>query len=132
MTNYEYPELFENLDRKINHWAQLKAETGADGVAEKMAEINSLIAEKLAELRALPDDAALQAQEPNDLDGIRELRPAGACRYWTELPQAIYRDRLEGAMLGRFAGNILGSIVELWDIEKMERWAAYLGIPSRR
>ena len=127
MTNYEYPELFENLDRKINHWAQLKAETGADGVAEKMAEINSLIAEKLAELRALPDDPVLRAAEPDDLAGIRELRPAGARRYWTELPQAIYRDRLEGAMLGRFAGNILGSIVELWDIEKMERWAAYLG-----
>ena len=127
MTNYEYPELFENLDRKINLWAQLKAETGADGVAEKMAEINSLIAEKLAELRALPDDPVLRAAEPDDLAGIRELRPAGARRYWTELPQAIYRDRLEGAMLGRFAGNILGSIVELWDIEKMERWAAYLG-----
>ena len=29
MTKYEYPELFENLDRTINLWAQLKAETGA-------------------------------------------------------------------------------------------------------
>ena len=127
MTNYKYPELFENLDRKINLWAQLKAETGADGVAEKVAEINSLIDEKLAELRALPDDAALQAQEPNDLDGIRALRPAGLRRYWNELPAETFRDRLEGAILGRFAGCILGSIVECWEIETMERWAAYLG-----
>ena len=127
MTKYEYPELFENLDRTINLWAQLTAETGAAGVTEKVSEINSVIAEKLAELRALPDDPALRDAEPNDLDGIRALRPAGARRYWTELPEATYRDRLEGAMLGRFAGCTLDSIVECWDIEKMERWAAYLG-----
>ncbi len=35
MTKYEYPELFENLDRTINLWAQLKAETGAAGVDGK-------------------------------------------------------------------------------------------------
>ena len=127
MTKYEYPELFENLDRTINLWAQLTAETGAAGVTEKVSEINSVIAEKLAELRALPDDPALRDAEPNDLDGIRALRPAGARRYWTELPEATFRDRLEGAMLGRFAGCTLDSIVECWDIEKMERWAAYLG-----
>ena len=44
MTKYEYPELFENLDRTINLWAQLKAETGAAGVTEKVSEINSVIA----------------------------------------------------------------------------------------
>ena len=86
-----------------------------------------MIAEKLAELRALPDDSDLRAAEPDDLAGIRALRPAGTRRYWSALPEATYRDRLEGALLGRFAGNVLGSIVELWDIEKMERWAAYLG-----
>ena len=127
MTKYEYPEQFENLDRTINLWAQLKTETGAAGVTEKVAEINAVIMEKLAELRALPNDPALQAAEPNDLEGIRVLRPAGVRRYWTALPTESYRDRLEGAILGRFAGCVLGSIVECWDIEKMERWAAYLG-----
>ena len=28
---------------------------------------------------------------------------------------------------GRFAGCVLGSIVECWEVEKMEGWAAYLG-----
>ncbi len=127
MSNYNYPAELENIDRAINLWAQLKTETGAIGVADKVAEIKELIEEKLAELRALPDDAALQQQEPDDLAGIRTLRPAGARRQWTSLPEATYRDRIQGAILGRFAGCILGSIVECWEIEKMERWAAYHG-----
>ena len=127
MSNYDYPDSLENVDRMINLWAQLKTETGAAGVTEKVAEINAVIAEKLAELRALPDDRALQDAEPDDLDGIRALRPEGVRRYWTELPSETYRDRIEGAILGRFAGCLLGSIVECWEIEKMEKWAAYLG-----
>jgi ADP-ribosylglycohydrolase len=127
MTPYNYPEPLQDIDRKINAWAQLKAETGAVSVSEKMAEIKALIDEKLAELRALPEDASLKAAEPDDLDGIRALRPHGVRRYWTELPEATYRDRLTGAWLGRCAGCTLGSIVELWTPEQMERWAAYLG-----
>ena len=61
MSNYNYPDALENIDREINLWAQLKTETGAVGVADKVAEINALIAEKLAELRALPDDRRLAA-----------------------------------------------------------------------
>ena len=127
MTLHDYPQPLENLDARINLWAQLKTETGAAGVADKVAEINAVIAEKLAELRALPDDAALSEAEPNDLEGIRALRPAGERRYWNALPEAEYRDRLQGAIFGRFAGCVLGSIVECWEIDKMEGWAAYLG-----
>ncbi|MYD09234.1 MAG: ADP-ribosylglycohydrolase family protein [Chloroflexi bacterium] len=127
MSPYNYPELLNDLDRQINLWAQLKAETGATGVADKVREIDALIAEKLAELRALPDDPALRAAEPDDLDGIRALRPPGERRHWNKLPESTYRDRLEAALLGRFSGCVLGSIVECWEVEQMERWADYLG-----
>ncbi len=127
MSNYKYPDPLENLDRQINLWAQLKTESGAAGVADKVAEINALIAEKLAEMRALPDDPALRQAEPDDLPGIRALRPDGKRRIWNELPEAVYRDRLEAALLGRFSGCVLGSIVECWEVEQMERWAEYLG-----
>ena len=126
MTNYNYPEPLQDIERTINYWAQHKAETGAAGVDDKMAEIRALLDQKLTELRALPEDPALRAAEPDDLDAIRALRPDGIRRYWTELPEAAYRDRLEGAWLGRCAGNVLGSIVELWEPDKMEQWAAYL------
>ena len=46
MPCYDYPEPLENVERAINLWAQLKTETGAAGVAEKVAEIQSAIAEK--------------------------------------------------------------------------------------
>lgn len=127
MSIYNYPDELENVDRSINLWAQLKTETGAPGVADKVDEINAFIAEKLAELRALPDDPALQSAEPDDLAGIRALRPEGARRLWSTLPEDSYRDRIEGAILGRFAGCVLGSIVECWEIDKMEGWADYLG-----
>ena len=127
MRPYHYPEPLQDLERAINLWAQLKAESGAPGVADKLAEVRAVLEDKLSELRALPEDPALSAAEPDDLDGIRALRPDGPRRYWIGLPEAEYRDRLEGAWLGRCAGCTLGSIVELWEPEKMERWAAYLG-----
>ncbi|MCY4064205.1 MAG: ADP-ribosylglycohydrolase family protein [Chloroflexi bacterium] len=127
MKPYKYPEPLQDIERAINPWAQHTAETGAAGLDEKVAEIRALLAEKLAELRALPEDPALRAAEPDDLDAIRALRPDGERRYWTELPEATYRDRLAGAWLGRCAGNGLGAIVELWEIDKMEAWAEYLG-----
>ena len=126
MRLYEYPEKVGAWERKLNAYAQQKVEFGAPGVAEKVAEIEALLAEKIAELDALPNDAALAATEPDDLEAIRSLRPDGARRLWTSLP-GDFRERLEGSWLGRCAGCTLGSIVEGWTVERMEEWAAYLG-----
>ncbi len=126
MPLFEYPEAISKWDRKIKAYAQQKVEFGAPGVAEKVAEIEALIAQKIAELDALPNDAALAKAEPDDLEAIRRLRPAGARRLWTALPDD-FRERLEGSWLGRCAGCTLGSIVEGWTVERMEQWAEYLG-----
>ncbi|MCY3865465.1 MAG: hypothetical protein OXG68_08485, partial [Chloroflexi bacterium] len=85
MRLYEYPEKVAAWERKINAYAQQKVEFGAQGVAEKVAEIEALIAEKVAELDALPNDAALTQAEPDDLETILSLRPAGSRRMWTSL-----------------------------------------------
>ena len=50
MRLYVYPEKVAMLERKINAYAQQKVEFGAQGVAEKVAEIEAVIAEKVAEL----------------------------------------------------------------------------------
>jgi ADP-ribosylglycohydrolase len=126
MRLYEYPEKIGMWERKINAYAQQQVEFGAQGVAEKVAEIEAMLMAKVAELDALTIDAELAGREPDDLETIRSLRPAGRRRLWTELGDD-FRERLEGSWLGRCAGCTLGSIVEGWSVERMEEWAAYLG-----
>ncbi|MCY4466330.1 MAG: ADP-ribosylglycohydrolase family protein [Chloroflexi bacterium] len=126
MQLFDYPEAVSGWDQTLTRYAMLKTEYGAEGVAEKMAEIQAALQQKLDELIALPDDEMLAQAEPDDLGEIQALRPAGARRMWSSLADD-FRDRLEGALLGRCAGCTLGSIVEGWDVGRMERWAAYLG-----
>ena len=128
MKLWDYPDPVENWDLTINRYATQKVEFGAQGVAEKVAEIEALLRQKIAELDALPNDPELEKAEPDDLAAIRSLRPAGSRRLATSLP-ADFRDRLEGAWLARCAGCTLGSIVEGWKVDRMERWAAYIGDP---
>ena len=126
MRLFEYPDKVAAWERLVNAYAQQKVEFGASGVAEKVAEIEALLKQKVAELDALTNDAELAKAEPDDLETIRSLRPDGSRRIWTSLSDD-FRDRLEGSWLGRCAGCTLGSIVEGWTVERMEQWAAYLG-----
>lgn len=126
MQLFDYPEALSGWDATFTRYAMMKTEYGAEGVADKMAEIQAALQQKLDELIALPDDEKLAQAEPDDLGAIQALRPAGARRMWPSLADD-FRDRLEGALLGRCAGCTLGSIVEGWDVARMERWAAYLG-----
>lgn len=65
-----------------------------------------------AELMAVPQDPALAAAEPNDLDSIRALRPEGPrdLRYSPSEEEAL--DRFHGAWTGRAVGCALGKPVE--------------------
>ena len=93
---------------------------------EKVAEIEALLKQKVEELAAMPEDVELANAEPDDLPSILKLRPSGSRRIWSSVGDD-FRDRLEGSWLGRCAGCTLGSIVEGWSVERMEKWAAYLG-----
>ena len=126
MKLFNYPDKVQRWERMLNAYAQQKVEFGAQGVAEKVAEIEAVIKQQIAELDALPNDSALQAAEPDELPDILALRPEGVRRMWTDLPDD-FRDRLEASFLARCAGCTLGSIVEGWTVERMENWAAYLG-----
>lgn len=128
MKLFDYAADLEGWELTINRYAKQKVEFGAQGVAEKVAEIEALLKQKVAELDALPNDPELERAEPDDLEAIRALRPPGARRMQTALPDD-FRDRLEGAWLARCAGCTLGSIVEGWKVDRMEAWAAYLGDP---
>ena len=128
MKLFNYPDLLENWEQTINRYAWQKVEFGAEGVAEKLNEIEALLKQKVAELDALPNDPELEKAEPDDLPSILALRPEGSRRLLSALPDD-FRDRLEGAWLGRCAGCTLGSIVEGWTVQRMQDWATYLGDP---
>ena len=126
MKLFDYPDFMENWELMIKRYAMQKIEFGATGVAEKVAEIEALLKQKVEELAAMPEDAELANAEPDDLPSILKLRPSGSRRIWSSVGD-VFRDRLEGSWLGRCAGCTLGSIVEGWSVERMEEWAAYLG-----
>ena len=107
------------LARQVDFYSQLKHEYGARGIEKAVARVRRDIESGIRKLRALAIDRALARKEPNRLADIKKLRPRGARRIWTSFDRKKYLDRLEGAMLGRFAGCTLGAPVESWAIEKM-------------
>lgn len=90
-----------------------------------LAEAEQSLKNCISKLDKLPIDAALAEKEPSDLNIIKSLRPESANReMWTKFDKKLYKEKLEGAFLGRCAGNALGAMVEFWPIEKMKKLAA--------
>jgi len=111
----------------LEFYAQLKHEQGAAGISEQVAAIEAELTLALAAVQALPGDPALAAREPDNLAAIRTLRPAAPRAIWPSFDEKEYRRRLEGALLGRFAGCTLGAPVEGWAVNRMEAWAHEIG-----
>ena len=74
--------------------------------------------------RRLYEDAAASADEPDDYPRILalcgEARPAK--------PVGDLHGRIKAALLGRFAGCVLGAPVEMWDLWNMENMAKSCGM----
>ena len=84
----------------LNEYADLMVEYQATGVKEVMDEIDAQLENAIQKILALPQNAALRKNEPDDLEEIRALRPEGKRRFAGGLPDG-YEDRLAGAFLGR-------------------------------
>jgi ADP-ribosylglycohydrolase len=120
---YPDPVKFKHLLEQLYLFGHLKHEYGARRIDAVVSKGEHELQSILEELRALPIDESLARQEPDDLTSIRQLRPNGPRRLWNDIDYALYRERLEGALLGRMAGNVLGAPVEFWSIERMENLA---------
>ncbi len=120
-----YPKIpdFNKLGEWFKLFAQLKSEHGSKGVGKVLLAAEKSMKAYISELEKLPIDENLAKKEPNDLKSIRELRPSGPRRIWDSFDKQRYMDRIEGALLGRFAGCILGAPVEFWPVEKMQALA---------
>lgn len=126
----QYPKIpdFKKLGMLYTEYARLKHETGTDKdtLTACLENIESTMKKMLDELKALPESKAQAAAEPNDLNEILSLRPEGKRKLWKTFDEKRYKEKLEGALMGRFAGCTLGAIVEFWSIEAMENWASYI------
>jgi ADP-ribosylglycohydrolase len=124
-----YPEIpdFHHLANGLAEYSRLAHEYGAENIQVVLEEAYRNMRASVDKLQNLAIDPILAAKEPNRLDQIHLLRPAGPRRIWQAFDEASYLEKLEGAMLARFAGCTLGAIVEFWSIENMEKWAAHIG-----
>ena len=79
------------------------------------------------ELIDLPEDPGFPFREPDDLDGIRALRPQSSKRrYALTGADGHLFDRLHGAWLGRCAGCTLGGPGETFRPRTRQRLSEYL------
>jgi ADP-ribosylglycohydrolase len=108
---------------QMSLYAQLKHEYGAAGIESVFAEAEKALSACLDRMRNLPIDPELAKKEPNELRKVKARRPDGPRRLWERFDRKAYLERLEGAMLGRFAGCTLGAPVEGWPIDRMENLA---------
>ncbi len=110
-------------------YGQLKQDQGAPDLGAWWTKTERTLAALLEELRSMPVDGVQAQREPNDLPGIRSLRPAGPRRMWDYINKSVYQEKLAGALLGRMAGNILGAPVEGCQPAFMENLARENGDP---
>ena len=127
----DYPHVpnFNQLSEQLALYSQLQHEYGAQGIEPILAQAAEALQRAVVALKALPPDTALAHQEPDDLPSLHSLRPAGPRRLWQQLDPALFPAKLEGALLGRMAGNVLGAPVEFWPIERMQALAKETGSP---
>lgn len=110
----------------ITRYLRLSAEYGCSEKGSRIYEgLKNDISSRIAQFQELVLEQK-DADEPDDLEGIRRLRPGGPRRLLYELPQD-YSSRLRGAFYGRMAGCTLGAALEFNPIETMKAWAEYFG-----
>lgn len=124
-----YPKVpdYNAIANALELYSQLKHEYGAKGISPILKDAEKCMKDALKRVKALPIDRALAKKEPNNLAGIQALRPKGPRRMWDGFDKAEYQKRLEGALIGRFAGCTLGAPVEFWSISDMKELADEIG-----
>lgn len=121
-----YPDFEKNyiLLRQIEDYARYKYENHCKGIHSYIKELENNLKKFLNNLKKFPIPSEVKKNKPSSLEDIKILRPQGPRRLILSLEEIPdYYDRLEGALLCRFAGCTLGACVEGWSPERMENLA---------
>lgn len=120
---------FQQFKPKLDYLetaASLALENGSDAAAVKTVydALTAALEQSTTVLTRLYEAAAVSADEPDTYPEILAL--CGPARPVQAVGQL--RDRIKAALLGRFAGCVLGAPVEMWDIWNMENLAKSCGM----
>lgn len=110
---------------RLSEYASLKTEHGCGSEVGRLYEkLKNALEDTEKELCALEPDAVLAAKEPDDYEAIEALCEGG------NLTAAVpdLDEKMAGAVLGRFAGCLLGIPVEMWSIPTMKNLAKHCGM----
>lgn len=122
------PVWFQEKVDDITRYLKLSSEFGCGEEGARIFEnFKEDILKRISEFESLVL-AQKDAEEPDDLEGIRRLRPAGPRKMTGEI-RADYMERLRGAFYGRMAGCTLGAALEFNPIATMKAWAEYFSEP---
>ena len=122
MNNYPQIPDFNSKGELLKCYAQLKHEYGVENIEKLLNIIEDCMDSGLRQLKNLSAAEEIKKRKPNDLRKIKALRPEGHRKMKNSLKED-YKERLAGALLGRFTGCTLGAPVEFWSIDKMKRLA---------
>ncbi|MCL2462550.1 MAG: ADP-ribosylglycohydrolase family protein [Defluviitaleaceae bacterium] len=120
---------FSNFGRilaQISDYAALLTEYGRGEESLKIAEyLDAELRGSLDAVKRLETEASHSEEEPDDYEAILKLRKGGNVPAKT-IPDL--RERMAGAVMGRFAGCTLGIPVEGWSVADMKQLAEYNGM----
>lgn len=118
----------QTLAELLAEYANLQSEydnrEGASRIYEKALEE---LEARIEQLRTLPPQEQLAAREPDGYEEILAQRPEGPRRLKCRLDEAQLREKMAGAVLGRFAACMLGVPVEGWQPSDIQAMAKQFG-----
>ncbi len=125
----------DEIKRKVesfNDYCGLLTEYGCDDetIRAEFAELEGNVENALSRIKEQVKARACCADEPNSYEDIVNASLGGN----EKLTAGDLENKIKGAIVARFAGCILGALVENWSIEKMKSKAEYEGIgyPPKR
>lgn len=113
----------------IDEYGLMKCEYGCkdevDGVLENLCSRMETI---LDTVKTIVPNTVMRCKEPDSLLEIKLRRTDGPRKIWKTINRDMMKEKVAGAILGRFAACMLGAPVEGWEIDRMEKKAKQLAM----
>ncbi len=124
--NYINCDEIKNNVEIFNDYCGLLAEYGCEDeiLDDEFLKLKEYVENAISKVKAEVEKRSVSNDEPNLYEDIVKASEGGN----EKMPVSDLYNKIKGAVVARFAGCILGAIVESWDIDKMQAKARYEGL----